>query len=267
MASRTKQKEEARARRLAEEQARAEKARRERRLRMGGGVVLIAAAIVAVAIAISSGGGSNKTVSPTSSSGKQAATTVTGLLAGIPQSGMTLGSPSAKVTLTEYGDLECPVCQSLALGAENQLIQNEVHSGKAKLVFRSLETASQSSPVPNAFQNQQVAAEAAGLQNLGWYYIELFYHQQGQEGTGYATESYLDGIARQIPGLNYSKWLTDRKNPSLLAQLQADQAAAQARGVSSTPTVIVTGPKGTAQPLVGPLAYGAYQQAISSVGG
>jgi protein-disulfide isomerase len=267
MASRTKQKEEARARRLAEEQARAEQARRSRRVRMVGGVVLIAAAIVAVAIAISSGGGSNKSVNPNSSGGKQAAASVSGLLAGIPQSGMTLGSPSAKVTLTEYGDLECPVCQSLALGAQNQLIQNEVRSGKAKLVFRALETASQSSPIPNAFQNQQVAAYAAGVQNVGWHYIELFYHQQGQEGTGYATESYLDNLARQIPGLNYSKWLTDRKNPTLLAKLQADQQAGLSQGIRSTPTVIVSGPKGTAQQLVGPDDYSTYQQAIRAVGG
>jgi protein-disulfide isomerase len=266
MASRTKQKEEARARRLAEEQARAEKGRRDRRLRLVGGVVLIAAAIVAVAIAVSSGGGS-KSVNPNSSAGKQAASTVNSLLAGIPQSGMTLGSPSAKVTLTEFGDLECPVCQSLALGAENQLIQNEVRTGKAKLVFRSLETASQSSPIPNAFQSQQVAAYAAGLQDRGWYYVELFYHQQGQEGTGYATESYLDNIAKQIPGLNYSKWLADRKNPSLLAQLQADQAAASAHGYNSTPTVVATGPKGSGQPIVGPQDYSVYQQAISALGG
>ena len=75
------------------------------------------------------------------------------------------------------------------------------------------------------------------------------------------------GIARQIPGLNYSKWLTDRKNPSLLGQLTADQQAALSQGLRSTPTVTVTGPKGTSQPLVGPLAYSAYQQAISSVGG
>jgi protein-disulfide isomerase len=234
---------------------------------MGGGVVLIAAAIVAVAIAISSGGGGNKTVNPNSSSGKQAATTVTGLLSGIPQSGVTLGSPSAKVTVTEFGDLQCPVCQSFALGAETQLIQNEVRSGKVKLVFRALETASSSSPIPNSFQNQQVAAGAAGLQRLGWYYILLFYHQQGEEGTGYVTESYLDNLARQVPGLNYSKWLTDRKNPSLLAQLQADQQAALSQGFRSTPTVVVSGPKGASQPLVGVYPYSAYQQAIRAAGG
>lgn len=229
-------------------------------------MLLIAVAIVAVAIAISSGGGSS-TPSPNSSAAKQAATSVSGLLSGIPQSGMTLGSPSAKVTMTEFGDLECPVCQSLALGAQNQVIQNDVRSGKVKLVFRSLETASSGSPIPNAFQNQQVAAYAAGLQNVGWNYIELFYHQQGQEATGYATESYLDNLAKQIPGLNYSKWLTDRKNPTLLSQLNADQQAASAGGYRSTPTVIVTGPKGSAQPLVGVYDYNTYKSAFTAVGG
>lgn len=64
MASRKEQKEQARARRLAEEQARAEKARRQRRLQMLAGVLLAAIAIVAVAIAISSGGGGSKGATP-----------------------------------------------------------------------------------------------------------------------------------------------------------------------------------------------------------
>lgn len=250
---------------MAEEQARAEKARRDRRLRMLGGVLLLAAAIVAVAIAISSGGGGNKTVNPNSSSSKQAANSVTALLSGIPQSGMTLGSPAAKVTLTEFGDLECPVCQSLALGAENQLIQNEVRNGKAKLAFRSLETASQSSPIPNAFQNQQVAAYAAGLQNLGWHYIELFYHQQGSEGTSYVNDSYLNALAQEIPGLNFSQWSSARQQNTLAAQVTADQQAAQGAGYNSTPTIIVTGPKGQAPAIVGDTSYSALQSAIKKV--
>src|SRR5947209_16582889 len=55
MASRTKQKEEARARRLAEEQARSERARRQRRVRMLAGVIIGAVAVVAVLIAVSVG--------------------------------------------------------------------------------------------------------------------------------------------------------------------------------------------------------------------
>ena len=42
------------------------------------------------------------------------------------------------------------------------------------------------------FKDQQVAALAAGMQKKFWNYAELFYHEQGQEDTGYVTESYLD---------------------------------------------------------------------------
>ncbi len=56
------------------------------------------------------------------------------------------------------------------------------------------------------FQTQQIAALAAGKQNLMWNFVELFYHEQGEEDSGYVTESYLQGLAAQVPGLNLSQW-------------------------------------------------------------
>jgi protein-disulfide isomerase len=264
MASRTKQKEEARARRLAEERAQAERQRRTRQLQMLGGVVVAAIVIVVVAIAISSSGGSS-TPAPTSRGAQQTASAVNALLAGIPQSGSTLGSPTAKVTVTEFGDLQCPICRDFALGAQNNLISNDVRSGKAKLVFRSLETATGNGPDPGVFPTQQAAALAAGLQGRAWHYIELFYHQQGSEGTAYVTQSYLQGLAGQIPGLNYAKWLSDSKSPTLVAQVTQDQQLAASQGFNSTPTIVVQGPKGKAQPIVGNTDYGSLQTAIKSV--
>jgi protein-disulfide isomerase len=190
---------------------------------------------------------------------------VSSLLNGIPESGVTLGYPTAKVTVTEFGDLQCPICRDFALGAENQLIANDVRSGKVKLVYRSLETATGNSPDPSIFGPQQAAAYAAGLQGKAWYYIELFYHEQGQEGTAYVTSSYLDGLARQIPGLNYARWLTDSKNPTLIAQVNADERLASARGFNSTPTITVSGPKGQTQPIVGDTDYGTLETAIKAV--
>jgi protein-disulfide isomerase len=265
MASRTKQKEEARARRLAEERAQAERAARTRRTRMLAGVLIGAVAVIAVAIAISSSGGGTKTIAPTSAAGKQTASTVNSLLSGIPQSGQTLGSPSAPVTVTEFGDLECSHCQDFALNAETHLIANDVRSGKVKLVYRSLETASSINPDQNAFNIQQAAAYAAGAQNKAWYYILLFYHEQGQEGTNYVTPSYLDGLASQIPGLNYSAWLGQSKNPTYAGQVIADEQAAAARGFSSTPTIVVQGPKGQAQPIQGVVDYGTLESTIKAV--
>jgi protein-disulfide isomerase len=265
MASRTKQKEEARARRLAEERAAAGRAARARRTRLLGGVLIAAVVVVAVAIAISSSGGGGSAPAPTSAGAKQAAATVNGTLAGIPQNGQTLGSPTAKVTVTEYGDLECPICRDFALGAENSLISNEVKSGKVKLVYRSLATATLNGPNPNVFPTQQAAAYAAGQQGKGWNYVQLFYHEQGQENTGYVTPAYLDGLAKQIPGLDYNAWLTQSKSPTLLAQVTADQQSAASRGFNSTPTIVIQGPKGQAQPIVGSTDYGTLQSEIKSV--
>jgi protein-disulfide isomerase len=265
MASRTAQKQAARERRLAEERARAESARRTRRLRMVGGVVVVAIALVAVAIAISSGGsGSIKVVKPNSPAAKKAAASVNSLLHGIPQQGDTLGSPSAKVTLTEYGDLVCPVCKAFALGAENQLIANEVRSGKVKIVYKALETASGEAN-NSMFVPTQTAALAAGQQKLGWNFIMLFYHEQGDETQSYVTDNYLGGLAEQVPGLNVGQWSSDRQSSSLTAQVNQDTQDAASAGYASTPTLLVTGPKSQARPIVGGASYSALQSAIKSV--
>ncbi len=263
MASRAAQKQAARERRIAAERAQAERAQRERRLRLLGGVVILAAAIIAVAIAISSGGSSAPRL--TGAAATQAAATVDGQLAGIPQSGTTLGSPSAKVTVTEFGDLKCPICRDFALGAEPQIISHDVRTGKVKLVYRSLCTATCAGPQPSVFSAEQSAAYAAGLQGKAWHYILLFYNLQGDETTSYVNTSFLEGVAKLVPGLDYSKWLTDSGLQSLKAQVSADENYAAGKGYRATPTVIVTGPKGEQDFTQSLEDYGTYQSAITAV--
>jgi len=265
MASRSKQKEEARARRLAEEQARTERARRDRRLRMLGGALLVAIAVVVVAV-IASSGGSSPSTNPTSAANKKHTAAVDTLLNGIPQSGVRLGSPTAKVLVTEYADLECPVCRDFATGAENQLIANDVRSGKVQLVYRSLSTATGNGPNPNIFPVQQSAAYAAGEQNKAWQYIELFYLEQGAEDTDYVNSTYLNNLAQQVTGLDFAKWSTDRTSSSLTAQVTQDEQTAASKGFNSTPTIVVQGPKGDAAPIVGDTDYGTLESRIKSVG-
>lgn len=265
MASRKEQKEAARQRRLAEERERAQRARQRRRLQTLGGVIVAAAIVIVAAIVISSSGGSSAAApKPSSAAAKQAAKTVNAQLAGIPQQGNVLGSPNAKVTMTEYGDLVCPVCKAFALGAEKKLIANEVRAGKVKIVYKALETASGTAN-NSMFVPSQAAVLAAGKQNLGWNYIELFYHEQGDETTSYVTDDYLNGLAGQIPKLNYSKWSSDRQSSALAAQVRQDETAAATAGYGSTPTLLISGPKRQAQPIVGDTDYSSLQAAIKSV--
>jgi len=264
MASRTKQKEEARARRLAEEQARAEKSRRDRRLRTIGGIIVGAIIVVAALVIINSGG--NKGGIKTGTEATATANQVDALLAGIPQSGSTLGNPKAPVTMTYYGDYECPVCQAFTLqGGFPQLVENEVRQGKVKVVYKSFCTATCNGPNPSIFPTQQVAGLAAGKQNKFWQYTELFYREQGQEDTGYVNDNYLTSLARQVTGLNLTTWQSDRNDSTLTAQVSSDQAQAKNIGVSGTPTLIFQGPKGQAAPSSAVPTYAQLQTAIKQV--
>ncbi len=280
MASRTKQKEEARARRLAEERAAAERARRTQRTRMLGGVLALAVVVVAVAIAISTSGGSGTPApKPGSAASKSSVTAVSNLLSGIPQSGTTLGNPNAKVTITEYADLECPVCDAFALPSNrntsdgtpgtsyfDQLVNQYVRTGKAKIVYRSLETATGNGPNASMWAQQQAGANAAGLQNKAWDYIELFYYEQQAETSAYVTPAFLRGIAEQVPGLNVSSWAANLNNPSVQGQVATDGQTAASRGFTYTPTIVVRGPKGEAQPIQSlPQSYSQLTSAINQV--
>jgi protein-disulfide isomerase len=245
MASRTRQKEEARARRLAEERARTERARRQQRIRMIGGTVLVAVIVVAALVVINSGG--KKGGIQTGTKANATVTAVNSLLGGISQNGSTLGNANAPVTMTYYGDLKCPVCQAFTLqGGFPQLVANDVRSGKVKVQYAAFCTATCSGPDPNEFPTQQVAALAAGEQEKFWQFAELFYRQQESETDAYVTESFLDRIARQISGLNFAQWKTDRNNPSLTSEVTSEQNTARQIGVSGTPTLIFKGPKGQA---------------------
>jgi protein-disulfide isomerase len=261
MASRKEQKEQARARRLAEEQQRAERQRQQRRLRTVIGSVAVAVIIIVLAIVITSSGGSSGL-----KKGAQATQTVaqvSSLLNGIPENGATLGNPSAPVTMVYYGDLECPICRDFTVnGGFSQLISNEVRSGKVKVVYRAFQTATQSQ---QTFQTQQVAALAAGKQNRFWYFTELFYHEQGQEGTNYVTESYLDGLARQVPGLNLTAWQQARNDASLASQVQSEIHQGTSQGVNGTPTLIFQGPKGQPVATSGVPAYSELKQLVNKV--
>jgi protein-disulfide isomerase len=201
-------------------------------------------------------------VKPGSAKSTADVSAVSNLLAGIPQSGNTLGNPKAPVTITEYADLECPVCDTFALptsattsdgsggsGYLDQLISQYVRTGKAKIVYRSLETATGNGPNASMWTPQQAGANAAGLQNKAWDYIELFYHQQQAETAQYVDQPFLQGIAQQIPGLNLSKWASDQQSQNAQAQVTNDGALAHARGFRYTPTLVIQGPKGQATPI------------------
>ena len=106
-------------------------------------------------------------------------------LHGIPQHGTVLGDPKAKVRVTEYGDLQCPVCRGFSESVAPELIDQVVRKGTRELrlppVARDRRRAAQQSTLAAK------AALAASEQGRYWNYVELFYRNQGTEDSGYVT--------------------------------------------------------------------------------
>jgi protein-disulfide isomerase len=214
-------------------------AMRGARLRQLGVVVAITVACM-TAIVIATDAGGTRPPRPGSVQAIGTEQQVSALLAGIPQHANVLGLPAAPTTIEWFGDLQCPYCRKFSAESLPAIIRKRVRTGQVKLEYRSMETATRERKV---FEDQQIAALAAGLQDKMWNFVETFYREQGEEDSGYVTETYLQGIASQVPGLNLALWTEDRNDPQLVKEIATDRKVAAAEKLAGTPSFLI-GPKG-----------------------
>jgi protein-disulfide isomerase len=203
--------------------------RRERLLRIGSAAAFLVIVAVAVLIVISlnqtSGGDTDL----------EDVALVNKELEGIPQNGMTLGDPQAKLTLIEFGDLQCPVCKGFAEEIIPGVIRSQVRGGNAKIEFRNYTIIGKESVPAGA------AAIAAGRQGRGWNFVDLFYHNQGPEVSGYVTDEFLTEVAKGAGVPDIAQWDKDRKSAAVLKEVKDTTAEAQRLGLPGTPTFAVAG--------------------------
>lgn len=231
--------------------------RRQNLIKLASALAFIAVAVVVVLIVISgnqsSGGDSSEL---------ESVAEVKQELSGIPQDGMVLGDPKAKVTVLEFADLQCPVCKGYSEEVLPQVIENRVRGGEAKLSFRNFIIIDELSIPAGA------AALAAGEQGRGWNFVELFYRNQGIERSGYVTDEFLTAIAEGAGVPDIGRWNRDRKSKAILEEVAASTAEAQELGFNGTPSFAMEGPgaKGT-EALGTPESAAALESAISSAAG
>ena len=127
-----------------------------------------------------------------------------------------------------------------------------VKTGKAKLVFRGFETASGTAN-HSEYVPSQVAARAAGLQNLEWNYVLLTYEEQPQtingtpaEQVSYITTAYLQSLAVADQGPRPREVAGEHDQPDAGQRRQRRRhTRRRPRARPARRRVIVTGPNGT----------------------
>jgi protein-disulfide isomerase len=191
-------------------------------------IAAIAVAIVAVLVTVSLLGARRSSGSSTQVTGVADARA---LLDGIPQHGLALGSPKARLTIEEFADVQCPYCQRWTLEQLPAVVASYVRSGQVRIVFR---------PLAFIGPDSERAARtlvAAGGQNRLWQLVDVLYANQGTENGGWASQDFLDRAVAGL-GLEAAPVRATAAAASTASVLDAAQAEATRLGVTSTPTLV-----------------------------
>jgi protein-disulfide isomerase len=200
------------------------------------GAVALVAAAVGIALALSGGSSSPSTEVPERGSLVNAlpgARDVQQLLAGIPQNGNVLGSPSAPVTLIEYVDLQCPYCAEVERQVIATLVSQYVESGQLKIEMRPVAFFG-----PDSVRGRD-AAVAAGNQDRMFNLLAILFANQGTEGSGWLDDDMVTAAAASIPGLAVPKLLDEMDSNSVADTTAELDSLAQSDGIQGTPTILV----------------------------
>lgn len=145
-----------------------------------------------------------------------------------------LGSASAKVTVVEYADYQCPFCEQFYKNTWPDLKTKYVDTGKIKFVYQDFAFLG-----PDSITASE-AAHCAADQNKFWQYHDYLFANQGQEGSAWATADHQKQFAKTV-GLNTSAFNQCLDSHKYTTEVNNETAAGKSYGVTGTPTVFVNG--------------------------
>jgi len=151
----------------------------------------------------------------------------------VQSSGYVLGSPSAKLEVTEFGDYECPQCGRFATLTEPDVRSRLVNTGIIRYRFIDYPL-----PMHANTWNASRAAACADEQGKFWEMHDAIFQNQDR-WNGEATsnpDKVLKAVGAQIPGINKDSLDNCIDTKQTQAKVQAHYQLAMARKVQATPT-------------------------------
>jgi protein-disulfide isomerase len=170
-----------------------------------------------------------------------------------------IGSPSAPITIVEFGDYQCHQCYNWFHNTKPAIFQNYVDTGKVNLVFVDLAFLGRDSP--KAAQ----ASYCAEDQGKYWeYHNQLYLSQESKIDNGWANSERLKSFAFSL-GLDSELFDSCLDSGKYAKRVQSNIAEAKKFGVSGTPTFFIVGPNGQQEKLVGAQPYSVFTQVLDSM--
>jgi protein-disulfide isomerase len=168
----------------------------------------------------------------------------------IKQGAAYQGSTSAPVTLIDFSDLQCHLCDRFVKATEPIINSTYVQKGKLAFVFLHLPNRGFDS-FPAA-----LAAQCSNEQGKFWQYHNLLYDNQGPIDSGWAHKDNLKKFASQIAGLDMQKFNSCFDSQKNKPAVENDVALAHSLGFTQTPSFIIVKNDGSnPQKLEGPQPF------------
>lgn len=161
----------------------------------------------------------------------------------VKSAGYVIGSPTAPVEVTEFGDFECPQCGRFATLTEHDVRTRLVNEGKMR--FRYIDYPL---PMHRNTWNASRAAACADEQGKFWEMHDAIYANQDRwdaNATG-NPDKVLKEIGGRIPGINADQFNSCVDTKKTQAKVQAHYQLAIAAHADGTPTFIFGDQKITA---------------------
>lgn len=156
---------------------------------------------------------------------------------------------SAKVTLVEFGDFQCPACGA-TFPIVSQIL-NE-YKGKINFVFRNFPLSQHLNAKPAAN-----AAEAAGNQGKYWEMYGKLYQNQSEWSSSTQPIDFFVKYAKEL-NMDEAKFRQDASNTTPI--LSEDENDGYAVGINATPTFFINNERFTDTP-----TYQAFKTKIDSL--
>lgn len=153
---------------------------------------------------------------------------------GISEGNYLAASTSAKITLVEFGDYQCPACIDYHPLVKQLLTE---YAGQVNYVFRNFPLSQHANAPMSAY-----AAEAAGLQGKYWQMHDKLYESTGEWVASSDAKSVFIGYAGVL-GLDVKKFTSDIDSSEVKKKVQSDMNDGSVINLSETPTFYLEGVK------------------------
>ncbi len=150
--------------------------------------------------------------------------------------GYATGSATAPVAVTEYGDLECPICASFETVQFPDIKSRLIDAGKVRFIYRDF-------PLDGPHKHPRIAAHAAACadeQGKYWPAQEAMFRRQSDYDRADNPLSPLGDIMKSA-GVDVDKWNACMASKKFAGRIQASENEGTLLGVNSTPTFLIGG--------------------------